>query len=290
MSPDAANDDSCATLEVLNGRYQLLRPVGGGRLGTVFEATRVETGERLAVRVIDRSLICDVKHFGERFFAEGARRLALSHNHTLRVLDYGRTEDDRFFLAMDYVQGTPLTSVIARRGPFSPTLAAQICDRVCASLEEAHRHGVTHAHLSPHLVWLTRRGLEGIKVVGFGDPVLRGIAQLLPWQPRHVRYAAPERITGERITASADVYGVGLLLYELIAGRPAFDHDSAVRVLLAQRQGGPLNSSFGRAAWSRTPHLADIVSRCLEPNPSMRFASIGELRAALTQPVIRIAA
>jgi len=290
MSSDIANNHPHASSEVLEGRYQLIRPVGGGRLGTVFEATQIETGARLAVRVIDRALICDVKHFGERFFAEGARRLSLSHKHTLRVLDYGRTQDDRFFLAMDYVKGLPLARAISQRGPFSPTLAAQICARVCASLEEAHGHGVTHAHLSPHLVWLTQRGLEGIKVVGFGDPVLRGTAQLLPWQPRHVRYAAPERLTGERVTPSADVYGVGLLLYELLAGRPAFDHDSAVRVLLCQRQGGPLNSAFERAAWGRTPHLADIVAQCLEPSPAMRFASIRELRAALTQRVIRVAA
>lgn len=279
-----------ASGEILEDRYQVLCALGGGRLGSVYEATRLDSGERVALRVVDRSLICDVKHFGERFFAEGARRLSLTHQHTLRVRDYGRTVDDRFYLAMDYVEGVPLARVISQRGPFTPTLAAQICERVCASLEDAHDHGVTHAHLSPHLVWLTRRGLEGIKVVGFGDPVLRGTAELLPWQPRHVRYAAPERISGERVTTAADVYGVGLLLYELIAGRPAFDHDSAVRVLLAQRQGGPLHSTFERAAWSRTPHLSDIVSQCLEPTPCMRFGSIRELRAALSQRVIRVAA
>ncbi len=275
---------------VLNGRYQLIRALGGGRLGEVYEARNVATQARIAVRVIDRRLVCDVNHFSARFFSEGARRLALSHKHTLRVLDYGRTEQDAFFLAMEYVEGTPLARIISARGALAPALAGQVCERVCASLQEAHAQGVVHAHLSPHLVWLTNRGLEGIKVVGFGDPTLRGTAQLLPWQPRHVRYAAPERLSGERVTPATDVYGIGLLLYELIAGRPAFDHDSAVRVLLCQRQGGPLSASSERGVWSRLPQLADIVAQCLEPNPSMRFGNMTELRAALSQHVIRIAA
>lgn len=275
---------------VLNGRYELVRALGGGRLGEVFEAKHLLTDERIAIRLIDRRLICDLKHFSERFFSEGARRLALTHKHILRVLDYGRTEQDTFFLAMEYVEGTPLSRIVSARGALAPTLAGQICDRVCASLEDAHENGVTHAHLSPHLVWLTKRGLEGIKVVGFGDPTLRGTAQLLPWQPRHVRYAAPERLTGERVTSATDIYGVGLLLYELVAGRPAFDHDSAVRVLLCQRQGGPLASTVERGLWTRMKHLADIVAQCLEPSPAMRFASIRELRRALNQHVIRVAA
>jgi len=290
MNFPASATQQIPVLEALDGRYDLVRPLGGGRLGEVYEAKARRTGQRVAVRVIERKLVGEPKQFATRFFAEGARRLLLRHQHTLHLLDYGRTLQDHFFLAMDYVAGVPLARVLSARGPLAPTLAAQICDRVCASLEEAHAHGVTHAHVSPHLIWLTGRGFEGIKVVGFGDPLLRGMAQLLPWQPRHVRYAAPERLSGERVSFAADIYGVGLLLYELIAGKPAFDHDSAVRVLLCQRQGSPLTITSARGAWSCAPALAEIVAQCLEPSPAMRFQSMAALRSALMQRVIRVAA
>jgi serine/threonine protein kinase len=273
----------------LEGRYELRSVLGQGRFATLFEAHDRELDHQVALRVVRSDECSDARDFAPRFFADGARRVRLVSPHTAHVYDYGRTGDDTFFVAMELLRGRRLSFVLSGRGPLGDLMAAQVCERVCSSLVEAHRYGILHGHLSPERVWLTGRGFDGLKLLGHGT------LQLHPrdpsdWPVHSVRYAAPEVLASGHLTPQADVYGAGLLLFELLTGRSAFAEDSATRIMLRHRQGGPCRGAWYEHICHMNPTLAAIVQRCLAPEPRERYESVAQLRAALMHHLVLQAA
>lgn len=266
----------------VEGRYRLRAVLGQGRYASVFEAYDFELERRVALSMLRREQRKDPRAFALRFFEEGARRVQLVHPHTVRVYDYGRTSDDTFFVASELVRARPLSLVLSGRGPLGPELAVQVCERVCQSLIEAHRLGIVHGHLSPDRVWLTGRGLNGIKVKGHGALGLRSAATPL-WPAHAVRYAAPELLAEGAATPASDIYSVGLLLFELTTGRPGCSEDTSMRVALSQRLGGPCRSVWYERLCQTSPTLAAVVRRCLSHAPDERYENVEELREALLQ-------
>lgn len=261
-------------------RFRITQKAGSGRWGTVYGATRVSDGDKVALRIFDPQRVGDPTRFLSKLAEETNKRMRLCSPHTLRVLEYGCSRQGHFFMVMEWARGQALAHLLATRGPVRSSQALQVCQRVCMALEDAHAHGVIHGQLSPALLRIEGRALSAIRVLGFGDPQLRGMSDLAPWTAQHVRYAAPERLAGDRLSRATDVYGVGLLLYELLSGRPAFDHDSPVRVLLCQRQGSPrLPRLQTEPELSQT--VAEVLEGCLDPNPEARFQTVGELSRAL---------
>lgn len=268
---------------LLDGRYQCCEVLDGARSGTVVRASDSVAGGQVVLRIIPRQTVSDPRSFAPRFFADGARRVRLMHPHTLRVFDYGRTTTDDFFIAMEHVRAQTLTRLMSARGPLDAMLAALVCARVCESLEEAHSHGLVHGELSPGVLWVTGRGLSGLKVAGYGLLSDNQQREFAARTPDEARYAAPERLAGEQASPRSDVYGVGLLLFELLTARPAFTEDSVLRILLSQHHGGPCRGPFQRNLIQASPTLAAIIDRCLSPDPGDRYASATILRHAIEQ-------
>jgi serine/threonine-protein kinase len=291
MMPRADNHNAMlAPGQWFEGRYLVLSPVGHQAVGAVYRARCRRTGALVALKVFRRSRVGCVRTFGARFFPEGARRVRITHPNALRVVDYGRTADDDFFIATEEPRGPSLSRLVSARGPLTPRLVGQVLSRICSVLGSAHQCGVIHAGLRPDLVTLSGKGLRGIKVGGFDDPTLRGGTELLPFAPDEARHAAPERLAGDRLTPRTDVYGVGLVAYLLLTGRSAFEHDSAVRVLLNQRQGGPLWPRARDTLLRLAPELGPIIVRCLEPHPDRRFDSVTDILRSLLRAGARLAA
>jgi serine/threonine protein kinase len=273
----------------LEGRYELRSVLGHGRFATLFEAYDRELDHQVALRVVRSDVARDARSYAPRFFADGARRVRLVNPHTAHVFDYGRTGDDTFFVAMELLRGRRLSFVLSGRGPLGDLMAAQVCERVCSSLVEAHRHGIVHGQLSPERVWLTGGGFDGVKVTGHGSLALHP-SDPVSWPLSTLRYVAPEVLASGHVTPQADVYGAGLLLFELLTGRAAFTEDSATRIMLRHRQGGPCRGAWYEHICHMNPTLAAIVQRSLATDPCERYDTVAQLRAALMHHLVLQAA
>ena len=264
----------------LDDRYRLDALLGHGRFGTVYEAFDEELQRPCALRVLRRDERVDARTFALRFFSHGVRLVRLSHVHAVAVYDYGRTADDRFFVAMEPVRARPVSFLLSGRGPLPGNTAASVCERVCSVLEDAHRLGIVHGQIAPDRVWLTGRGLDGIKLAGLGHLALK-LADPHGWPVHALRYAAPELLSQRLATPLSDVYGVGALLFELLTGQPAFSGETPTQIALAQTQGITSKGAWYERLCHTSPILTAIVERALAVEPEHRYESIVALRRAL---------
>jgi eukaryotic-like serine/threonine-protein kinase len=209
------------------GPYRVEGEVGRGGMGSVYRARRADGAfeQTVAVKVVRRGL--DTADVLRRFRQERALLAGLDHPHVARLLDGGSTADGRPYLAMEYVAGEPITAYADRQG-LGVEARLRLFLQVCDAVAYAHRRLVVHRDLKPSNVLVTEEGGAAVKLLDFGiakllgdetedAPLTRtGHALLTP------EYAAPEQITGAPVTTSADVYALGVVLYELLAGaRPA---------------------------------------------------------------------
>jgi eukaryotic-like serine/threonine-protein kinase len=211
----------------------------------------------------------------------------LKHPSTVAIFDYGRTPDGVFYYAMEYLEGGDLEQLVAYSGPLPVARVIWILEQVCRALAEAHALGLIHRDVKPSNVLLCERGGEGdvAKIVDFGlvkDLRADGDAAqtrdgALAGTPL---YIAPESITApEAIDARADLYSLGALGYFLLVGEPLFQGKNIVEVCAAHLHTPPPAASKRRPEVGR--ELDAVLLRCLEKQPTARFASALDLRAAL---------
>jgi serine/threonine protein kinase len=261
-TPNAAEPEE----RVLAGRYRLLERIDEGGAGAVWHATDERLGRDVAVKILGPDAD---EAFRERFADEARRAASVSHPNVVTVFDEGRDGEDSF-MVMEYVRGRTLRDVIAERGPLPAHQAARIVSQVAAALDAAHEAGVIHCDVKPANVILDEQGTA--KLTDFG------IARAARGPREHeligtARYIAPERIEGEPATERSDVFSLGLVAYELLAGRPA-NEEMETEDLLRQRLEGPAPSL--RSARVGVPDGVDVVvRRALARDPQERFPSAG---------------
>lgn len=254
--------------------YQLERQVGAGGMGTVYAATDRRDGSRVAVKLLHPHLAAVDAGFRERFEREAHVAALLRSPYTVHVLDFG-VVDGEYFLAMEYVEGTPLDAMI-RAGPLDPERAVVIATDVARALEEAQARGVVHRDIKPENVLIEPDG--HVKVADFG--IARQVAQVGMTATGGfvgtAAYAAPEQALGEA-DHRTDVYALGAVLYCMIAGRPPFQGTTVFDVLRQHRE-----SPVPPAPLARLPDtVANLIRRCLEKDPRDRYQSASELVGAL---------
>jgi predicted Ser/Thr protein kinase len=212
--------------QVIAGRFRIEREIGTGGMGTVYLATHLGLERAVAVKIIRREFAgdADVAH---RFLLEARTMAKLRHANAAMIFDAGNLPDGRHFIVMEFVEGETLSQALAREGRFSFTRAVEIATQICDVLEEAHRLGIIHRDLKPSNILLGKRG---VCVLDFGvAKVLASSAEStaanstgsgqLVGTPR---YMSPEQCLGQRVGARSDLYSLGVLLYEMLAGRPPF--------------------------------------------------------------------
>jgi serine/threonine-protein kinase len=261
--------------ELLAGRYALGVPLGHGGMGEVREALDVRLEREVAVKLLRSDLAADPA-VRRRFEREARAAARVSHPHVVAVFDTGE-QDGVPFIVMERVPGRTLADEIAR-GPLDADRAATIALDVVAALEAAHRLGVIHRDIKPGNILL---GPTGAKVADFGIATIAEGTDLTTTGLLigTTAYLAPERLGGAPASASSDLYGVGVVLFEALAGRPPFHADTPLALVAAISAGeSPALSTLCPDAPGA---LVAVAERAMSVDPAARFASATAMAAAL---------
>jgi serine/threonine protein kinase len=230
--PAASPDDLLPAGRMLSG-YRIEQMLGRGGMATVYKATQLSLSRPVAIKVLPRTLAQNPS-FVARFNREAGALAALSHPNVINIIDRG-VEGEIYYFVMEFVDGTDLQGVIARGRP-APAEAVRILSQVCGALDYAHKRGVIHRDIKPGNVMIDRNGT--VKVTDFGIAHLAGTQEtsfgltMAGATMGTVNYMAPEQRTDARtVDARADIYAVGVVLYELLTGQlplGAFDPPSSM--------------------------------------------------------------
>ncbi|MCK6507711.1 serine/threonine protein kinase, partial [Myxococcota bacterium] len=273
--------------KIVGGRFVIERLIARGGMGAVYLAHQLNLGRPVAIKIMtpppDGE---DGQTFAERFRLEAETLAALHHPHIVTVYDYGPTEDGRYYLALEYVEGPRFTDLI-RKGRMAPERAVRLMLQVCSALRYAHKRGVVHRDLKPsNLLIRVEDGVETVKVVDFGlvkvaeaDQSLTR-AGLVLGSPHCM---APEQVRGEEIDHRADLYAVGILLFRALTGQWPFHGETVASTMIAHvHEDRPTFHSV--APDLMVPDgLEAIVQRCIRRDPADRFGDAQELSDALAR-------
>jgi serine/threonine-protein kinase len=261
--------------QILAERYRIVALAGRGGMGEVFRAEDLKLGQIVAMKFLPEKLSQDAAAL-ERFHAEVRNARQVSHPNVCRVFDIGES-DGSLFLTMEYVDGEDLASVVRRIGRLSPDKATEIARQICAGLAAAHERGVIHRDLKPANVMLD--GAGKIRITDFG---LAGIAASIKGEEARAgtpAYMAPEQLAGKEVTPKSDIYSLGLVLYEILTGKRAFDASTLPELMRLRDSGTITNPST--LVRDLDPLIERVILRCLETDPDKRPASALQVAAAL---------
>jgi zinc protease len=280
MNPDGPLDETTflppIQAEPLPSRYEPLGELGRGGMGIVYKARDRETGEVIAVKVLKPEIAADIQII-ERFKNELRLAHQITHRNVARLYEFHRSAGV-VYLSMEFVEGESLRSVLQRPGKLSIPQVLDLARQLAAGLSEAHRQSIVHRDLKPENIMLTPGG--ELKVMDFG--ISRSFAADVTSTGAIIgtpAYMAPEQAEGRPVDHRTDIYALGLILYEMVTGTPAFTGDTAVTLAIKQVRERPKPP---RAIDPSLPkHIEAAVLRCLEKAPAARFQSVEEVIQAL---------
>ncbi len=267
-------------IEVLGERYQLGEPIGRGGMATIYRGQDMRMDRVVAIKVLREVYSTDPK-FVTRFQREAKAASSLQHPNIVQVYDYGQT-DGNYFIVMELVEGTDLRRYLRSRGVLAVDRAIIIAHDVALGLGAAHRRAIVHRDVKPQNVLVGRDG--SIKLTDFGiASVYKDInAERLTTTGMTlgtVQYYAPEQAQGEIVSPAADVYALGIVMYEMLTGRTPFDGDTPVAVAMQHIQDLPTPPTYYNP--NIPPALEEVILRCLEKEPERRYRDGSTLARAL---------
>ncbi|HEY1816748.1 MAG TPA: serine/threonine-protein kinase [Kofleriaceae bacterium] len=269
---------------LIAGKYRIDRVLGQGGMGMVVAATHVQLNQPVALKFLLDEMIGEPT-IVERFSREARASAQLRGEHVCKVSDVGTLDNGAPYIVMELLTGRDLASLLAGNGPMPVATVVDYMLQACLGLGEAHAHGLVHRDLKPANLFLTQRpdGSPLIKVLDFGIAKAPTDTNMSLTRTASVMgspgYMSPEQLRSARgADVRSDVWSLGVIMYELVAGRPPFSAESITEMAL-------------RVAMDPTPQLAmpmppgfdAIVYRCLEKDPSYRFQDVAQLARALSQ-------
>ncbi len=273
---------------LLADRYELRHQLGRGGMATVYEAHDDLLDRAVAVKLLRADSLADATA-RQRFAGEARNAASLTHPHAVAVYDVSASGDQPF-IVMELVRGSTLEDELDASGPMDPAAVVAVGSQVLAALHAAHRKGLVHRDIKPANILLpdgrvpTRPDeLPGIKLADFGIAKAAHEATVGLTMVGQVigtpKYLSPEQVKGERATPLSDLYATGVVLYEMLAGRPPFEHDNAVGLALAHREDEP--PPLDQLRPGLDPALVALIHQALDKDPADRPADADAMRDAL---------
>ncbi len=267
-------------IKVLGDRYELIEPIGRGGMATIFRAQDRRMGRPVAVKIL-REMYSNDPKFVLRFQREARAVSALAHPNIVQVFDYGQSGEE-YFIVMELIEGVDLRKYLRANGILDIRRAVVIGHDVALALGAAHRRGIVHRDVKPQNILVNDEGL--VKLTDFGIATFyRDVnSERLTTTGMTlgtVQYYAPEQAQGEVVTPAADVYALGIVLYEMLVGHPPFDGDTPVSIAVRHIQEVPIRPSRYNPAIP--PGLERVIMRCLEKDPRDRYRDGDALAYAL---------
>jgi serine/threonine protein kinase len=270
--------------ELISDRYRIEDRLGSGGMSSVFRATDTILERTVAVKILAEHL-SDDDRFVARFRREALAVAKLVHPNIVQVYDTGN-DGGQYYIVMEYVRGRSGAQLLQAEGKLDPDTAVEIGVQACAGLDYAHRHGIIHRDVKPGNLMIIGGPAGGggdmtVKLADFG--IARASEQTRITQVGSVvgtaAYLAPEQARGEEATPSSDVYSLGVVLYQFLAGRLPYEGASLAELAVRQQSEQPLHPSSYSEDVSQS--VGDAVLVALDSDPARRFAAAGELADAL---------
>jgi len=261
----------------LEERYQILKELGRGGMGIVFQALDKELNEQVAIKILSPLLSTDVEAL-DRMKREVSAARRITHTNVIRIHDLAENKG-LHYVSMEYFHGSNLKEFIRQNGALSLLQAYNVASQICDGIEAAHSQGVIHRDLKSQNIIINPSGQ--IKVIDFGlayTSHLQGMTAtgLIMGTPE---YMSPEQVAGKRVDERTDIYSLGIILYELFTGRVPFTGDSAIAVGFKQLREDPLTP---RLLNPQIPvEVEALILKALQKDPSARFGSVADLKAEL---------
>jgi serine/threonine-protein kinase len=268
---------------VLLGKYRVDSILGRGGMGVVAEATHLQLGEKVAIKLLRQDVVGDAEAC-QRFLREAQAAVKLKSEHVARVTDVGQLPGGSPYMVMEFLEGVDLDQMITSSGSIAPPLAVEFVLQGCDALAEAHSLGIVHRDLKPSNFFVTWRpdGMPLVKVLDFGISKAPVGVDLSLTRTQSVlgtpAYMSPEQMRSARnVDARTDLWSLGTVLYELIEGHRPFEAESfsEMCVKVAADPPNPMTAA------GRPDGLEAVIFRCLEKDPARRWQNIAELAEAL---------
>ncbi|HEX5099503.1 MAG TPA: serine/threonine-protein kinase [Polyangiaceae bacterium] len=275
------------------GRYRVIKLLGEGGMGAVYLAEHVAIEKKIALKVLHAEYAAK-GDIVTRFQQEAISASRIKHPNVLEIFDFGQLESGAFYLAMEFLEGNDLADEIQRHHVLEPARGLRFAQQICRALAAAHAKGVVHRDMKPENVFLQRTpdGEELVKIVDFGIAQLRTNeeAAASSKQRRLTRtgmifgtpeYMSPEQAGGKHADQRADIYAVGIILYEMFTGAVPFTGETFLGVLAKHLNdtAPPMSAVYPELGIST--ELQTVIHRALEKRPEERFQSMNELSQAL---------
>jgi serine/threonine protein kinase len=293
MSGPLHSGDSLIGITVDHGRYEIVKLIGEGGMGRVFQARQVSMNRMVALKLLRAQLATD-DHLLARFQQEAHAVSKLRHPNTIIVYDYGKTEDGYLFIAMELLGGRSLASILSAEQRLTPLRALHIIEQVAGAVAEAHQFGIVHRDLKPENIQIDKvaNDPDFAKVLDFGiAKMIHGEGETENRKTLTMagavfgtpHYMSPEQVHGQKVDHRTDIYALGIILYELLTGKPIFEGATPMAVMMAQASKAPPDIRDSHPELDVTDTVAELINDCLVKDADKRLGSANDLLDRIKQ-------
>jgi len=272
--------------QVVADRYHVVKKLGEGGMGQVYLAEHVKMGRRSAIKVMNPAMVHDPDAVA-RFNREASNASRITHPNVCAIYDFGETPDGLIYLAMEFIEGEPLTDLLEREGALAVPRATAIFLQTADALQAAHDLGIVHRDLKPDNIMLSRKkgGGDTVKVVDFGIAKAVGGDQagqkvtktgLVVGTPE---FMSPEQLSGDTLDGRSDLYSLALVFYRMLIGKLPFEATSVQETMIKRLTDEPTKLAEARPDLSFPPGLQPVLDTALARTPMERYQSVAKFAA-----------